>query len=119
MVAGQRPRKAPRSFPDPGGVVLPWAVGRKTAVTSPAFDPAPAGSDLVGDAFSGGVAPGYCMDPLRGSRMDRSEDVLGGGANCLTHFQSEFRMCESHHQVRAGPLHFPPTHGLAMSPTFT
>jgi hypothetical protein len=30
-----------------------------------------------GGAFSGGVAPGYCIDPLRGSRMDSGEDVLG------------------------------------------
>jgi hypothetical protein len=34
------------------------------------------GSDLVGDTYSGGVAPGYCIDPLRGSRMDSAEDVL-------------------------------------------
>ncbi|MGB7590007.1 MAG: hypothetical protein WBO19_02045, partial [Terriglobia bacterium] len=68
---------ARRSIPDPGGVVFPWAAGRKIGVTSPEIDPAPAGSDLVGGASSGGVAPGYCMDPLRGSRMDRSEGVLG------------------------------------------
>ena len=74
---GQRPRNARRSIPDPGGVVFPWAAGRKIGVTSPEIDPAPAGSDLVGGASSGGVAPGYSMDPLRGSRTDRSEGVLG------------------------------------------
>jgi hypothetical protein len=37
------------------------------------------GSDLVGGgAFSGGVAPGYSLDPLRGSGVDSAEDVLGG-----------------------------------------
>ena len=74
---GQRPRNARRSIPDPGGVVFPWAACRKMGVTSPEIDPASAGSDLVGGASSGGVAPGYCMDPLRGSGMDRSEGVLG------------------------------------------
>jgi len=49
----------------------------------------------VGGGFSGGVAPGYCIDPLRGSRMDRAGDVLGAqkagktpsgplGLNCST-----------------------------------
>jgi hypothetical protein len=35
------------------------------------------GSDLVGGAISGGVAPGYLIDPLRGSRVDSAEDILG------------------------------------------
>ena len=76
MVAGgNAPGKGHARSPDPGGVVFPWAVGRKTGVTSRAFDPFRVGP--CRGAFSGGVAPGYCMDPLRGSRMDRSEDVLG------------------------------------------
>ena len=29
-------------------------------------------------AFSWGVAPGYSLDPLRGSGVDSDEDVLGG-----------------------------------------
>jgi hypothetical protein len=35
------------------------------------------GSGLVWGTYSGGVAPGYCIDPLRGSRMDSAEDVPG------------------------------------------
>jgi hypothetical protein len=31
------------------------------------------GSNLVGGAFSGGVAPGYYIDPLRGSKMDSAQ----------------------------------------------
>jgi hypothetical protein len=49
----------------------------------------------MGGAFSGGVAPGYSLDPLRGSRMDGAEDLLGAqkagktpsgplGRNCST-----------------------------------
>jgi len=43
-------------------------VGRKTGVTSRRLDPAPAGSDLMGGAFSGGVAPGYYLVPLQGTK---------------------------------------------------
>jgi hypothetical protein len=31
----------------------------------------------MGGTYSGGVAPGYCIDPLRGSRPDSAQDVLG------------------------------------------
>ena len=70
---GQRPRNAPRSCPDPEGVVLPPAGGPRPALRH--ADSTLSGSDLLGDAFSGGVAPGYCIDPLRGSRMDSAEGV--------------------------------------------
>jgi len=64
-------------------------------VTPPGSDPSADGSDLVGGAFSGGVAPGYSIDPLRGSRLDSTEDVRGAqkagkklsgplGLNCST-----------------------------------
>jgi hypothetical protein len=39
IVAGQRPRKARRSFLDPEGVALPRAAGRQAGEMSPEFDP--------------------------------------------------------------------------------
>jgi len=36
-----------------------------------------AGSDVMGGASSGGVAPGYSIDPLRGSSMDSAGDFRG------------------------------------------
>jgi hypothetical protein len=68
---GQRPRKAPRSSPDPEGVELPRAAGRKIGVALP--DSTLSGSDLVEGTFSGGAAPGYCIDPLRGSPGGRRD----------------------------------------------
>ncbi len=49
---GQRPRKAPRSFPDPEGVALPWAAGGMTGVMPPGFDPCRVGVGW-GDVFRG------------------------------------------------------------------
>jgi hypothetical protein len=34
------------------------------------------GSDTAGAAFSGGVAPGYFMDPLQGSGMDILDELF-------------------------------------------
>ena len=44
-------------------------------MTPPEFDPFRVG--LVEGTYSGGVAPGYYIDPLRGSRMDSAGDLLG------------------------------------------
>ena len=44
-------------------------------MTPSGFDPFRV--DLVGDTLSGGAAPGYSIDPLRGSRVDSAEDILG------------------------------------------
>jgi hypothetical protein len=94
---GQRPRNTPRSFPDPGGVVFPWAAEGKSGVTPTGFDPFRVGP--CWGRVSGGVAPGYSIDPLRGSRVDSAEDVLGRkkagktpsgplGLNCSTETSS-------------------------------
>ena len=74
VAGGNAPGMRRVSAPTLKGSYYP-ARGPKTGVTPRRFDPAPAGSDLLGDAFPGGVAPGYCIDPLRGSRMDSAEDV--------------------------------------------
>jgi hypothetical protein len=34
------------------------------------------GRTLLGDTFSGGVAPGYYINPLRGSRMNILEEFF-------------------------------------------
>ena len=83
---GQRPRKSRRSCPDPEGVALPSTAGLKTGVTPPGFDPFRVGSGW--GTFSGGVAPGYCIDPLRGSRAEftpRASNGLG-----MTTFRNVF-----------------------------
>jgi hypothetical protein len=72
---GQRPRNARRSFPDPKGVALPPTAARKAGVMPGTFDPSRVGR--CGGPFSGGVAPGYYIHPLRGSRMGSAEEVLG------------------------------------------
>jgi hypothetical protein len=80
-------------FPDPERVALPWAAGHKTGATPPGFDPFRVGPRW--GAISGGVAPGYYIDPLRGSGMGSAEDMLGAqkegktgsdrlGLNCST-----------------------------------
>jgi hypothetical protein len=61
--------------PDPEGVAPFWAGGRRIGVRPPGFDPFRVA--VLGGAHSGGVAPGYCIDPLRGSWIGSAEDVLG------------------------------------------
>jgi hypothetical protein len=77
---GQRPRKAPPSFPDPEGVELPWAAGRKTGVAPPGFDPCRVGRD-GGCVFRGrcprllyrspaGIKHGQCRGLSGGEKAD-------------------------------------------------
>ena len=48
-------------------------VPRDAGLTGRHRDSTLSGSDLIGRTFSGGVAPGYYIDPLRGSRMDSAD----------------------------------------------
>ena len=68
VAGGNAPGKCDARPPDPEGVALRWAAGRKTGLMSPGFDPFRVGAGW--GRFSGGVAPGYSIDPLRGSRTD-------------------------------------------------
>ena len=59
---------------NPGGVTRLWRPGDQANTTL-------SGSDPARGTYSGGVAPGYCIDPLRGSRTDIAEDIKQCGKN--------------------------------------
>jgi len=64
VAGGNAPGMREARSPDPEGVVLLRAGGRKSGMMPPGFDPFRVGP--CGGTFSGGVAPGYCIHPLRG-----------------------------------------------------
>ena len=65
---GKRPRKARPIAPTLKGSHIPRMWHAKHARCHPSSTPS--GSNLVGGMFSGGVAPGYYIYPLRGSRTN-------------------------------------------------
>jgi hypothetical protein len=63
----------------PGTDFLPRMVALRGCRKGGAYahtDSTLSGSDLIERMFSGGVAPGYCMYPLRGSKRDNAEVIL-------------------------------------------
>ena len=73
---GQRPRNSRRMIADPEGVALP--LPHNPSLSGHHRDSTLSGSEHFVVALSGGVAPGYSMYPLRGSKMDSAEIVFGG-----------------------------------------
>jgi hypothetical protein len=71
VAGGNAPGKRDVRPPDPEGVARLLAAGRKPVCRR--ADSTLSGSDLNGATFSGGVAPGYCIDPLRGYLPSKSE----------------------------------------------
>ena len=64
-------------IPDPEGVALPLPY--YPSLSGHHRDSTLSGSEHSLGALSGGVAPGYSMDPLRGSEMDSDEIGISCG----------------------------------------